>query len=73
VTNRANLQVRAFPGAEGRLAAEALAAVESTGLVPTRSHELVRNGAAGADVAVASVLRGSHGRSRAWRRYSAGV
>jgi precorrin-3B synthase len=43
LTNRANLQVRAFPGAEGRLAAEALAALESTGLVPTRTHELVRN------------------------------
>jgi precorrin-3B synthase len=43
VTNRANLQVRAFPGADGRLAAEALAALEATGLVPTRTHELVRN------------------------------
>jgi precorrin-3B synthase len=43
LTNRANLQVRAFPGADGQLAAEALAALESTGLVPTRTHELVRN------------------------------
>jgi precorrin-3B synthase len=43
LTNRANLQVRGFPGTEGRLAAEALTALESTGLVPTRTHELVRN------------------------------
>jgi precorrin-3B synthase len=43
LTNRANLQVRAFPGTDGRLAAEALTALESTGLVPTRTHELVRN------------------------------
>jgi precorrin-3B synthase len=43
LTSRANLQVRAFPGEDGRLAAEALAALESTGLVPTRTHELVRN------------------------------
>lgn len=43
VTVRANLQVRAFPGCEGTLAPEALAAIEGTGLLPTRSHELVRN------------------------------
>jgi len=43
VTVRANLQVRAFPGSEGTLAANALAAIEGTGLLPTRSHELVRN------------------------------
>lgn len=43
VTSRANLQVRAFPGRDGRLAEDALAALESTGLVPTRTHELVRN------------------------------
>jgi precorrin-3B synthase len=43
VTVRANLQVRAFPGCEGTLAPEALAAIEATGLLPTRSHELVRN------------------------------
>lgn len=43
VTGRANLQVRAFPGAAGRLDEEALAAVEATGLLPSRSHELVRN------------------------------
>ncbi|MFT4010685.1 MAG: nitrite reductase [Nocardioidaceae bacterium] len=42
-TARANLQVRAFPGARGRLTDEALAALEGTGLLPTRTHELVRN------------------------------
>ncbi|MHA6512498.1 nitrite reductase [Tessaracoccus sp. Z1128] len=43
VTGRANLQVRAFPGAAGSLDAEALAALEETGLLPSRSHERVRN------------------------------
>ena len=43
VTSRANLQVRSLPGADGRLSPEALAAVEGTGLTPTRTHELVRN------------------------------
>src|SRR5690348_18440750 len=43
VTVRANLQVRAFPGREGTLAPEALAAIERTGLLPARSHELGRN------------------------------
>lgn len=42
-TSRANLQVRAFPGSEGRLSSEALVALERTGLLPTRTHELVRN------------------------------
>ena len=42
-TSRANLQVRAFPGSQGRLSCEALAALEETGLLPTRTHELVRN------------------------------
>lgn len=42
-TSRANLQVRAFRGSEGRLSSEALAALERTGLLPTRTHELVRN------------------------------
>lgn len=42
-TSRANLQVRAFPGAEGRLSSEALTALERTGLLPTRTHELARN------------------------------
>lgn len=42
-TSRANLQVRSFPGADGRLSSEALVALEGTGLLPTRTHELVRN------------------------------
>lgn len=43
VTGRANLQVRAFPGADGRLTDEALGALRSTGLVPSLTHDLVRN------------------------------
>jgi precorrin-3B synthase len=43
LTSRANLQVRAFPGADGQLAPGALTALEETGLLPTRTHELVRN------------------------------
>lgn len=43
LTSRANLQVRAFPGDDGALAPRALADLEATGLLPTRSHELVRN------------------------------
>lgn len=43
LTVRANLQVRGFPGKDGALAPEALAAVEATGLLPSRSHELARN------------------------------
>ena len=43
LTGRANLQLRGLPGAEGRLAPEALAAIEGTGLLPSLTHELVRN------------------------------
>jgi len=43
VTSRANLQVRSLPGADGALDPEALAALERTGLLLTRTHELVRN------------------------------
>lgn len=43
VTSRANLQVRSLPGAAGALTPRALAAIEDTGLLPTRTHELVRN------------------------------
>jgi precorrin-3B synthase len=43
VTSRANLQVRALPGTNGLLMPEVLAAIEATGLLPTRTHELVRN------------------------------
>ncbi len=43
VTSRANLQLRALPGSDGQLSQEALVALERTGLLPTRTHELVRN------------------------------
>ncbi|UDY25020.1 nitrite reductase [Nocardioides sp. Kera G14] len=43
VTSRTNLQVRAFPGIDGSLTDEALMALEGTGLLPARTHELVRN------------------------------
>jgi precorrin-3B synthase len=42
-TLRANLQVRGFPGEGGTLAPRALTAIEDTGLLPSRSHELARN------------------------------
>lgn len=43
LTKRANLQLRGLPGRGGQLAPAALAAIESTGLLPSRTHELVRN------------------------------
>ncbi|OBK82797.1 nitrite reductase [Mycolicibacter sinensis] len=43
LTKRANLQLRGLAGCDGRLAPAAVAALESTGLLPSRSHELVRN------------------------------
>ncbi|OOC54334.1 MULTISPECIES: nitrite reductase [Nocardiopsis] len=43
VTGRANVQLRALPGRDGRLAPEALRALERTGLLPSPTHELVRN------------------------------
>ncbi|WP_206282801.1 precorrin-3B synthase [Streptomyces chilikensis] len=43
VTGRANLQIRALPGHQGRLGSAVLDAVEATGLLPSRTHELVRN------------------------------
>jgi precorrin-3B synthase len=43
LTGRANLQLRGLSGDGGQLTAAALAAIESTGLLPSRSHELVRN------------------------------
>lgn len=43
VTSRANLQVRGLPALDGGLRPDVLAEVEATGLVPVRTHELVRN------------------------------
>ena len=43
LTSRANLQVRALPGTDGALLPEVLAAIETTGLLPSRTHELARN------------------------------
>lgn len=43
VTKRANLQLRGLTDHGGELAPDAVAALESTGLLPSRSHELVRN------------------------------
>ncbi|MEP9365454.1 nitrite reductase [Nocardioides sp. CN2-186] len=43
LTGRANLQLRGLPGVDGRLDDDAIAALEATGLLPTRTHELVRN------------------------------
>ena len=43
LTARANLQLRAMPLDGDRLPAEVVAAVEATGLLPSRTHELVRN------------------------------
>jgi precorrin-3B synthase len=42
LTRRANLQLRGLSG-DGQLTAAASAAIESTGLLPSRTHELVRN------------------------------
>ncbi|QIK72391.1 nitrite reductase [Propioniciclava coleopterorum] len=42
-TTRANLQLRAFPGTDGVLDADALAAIEASGLLPAPAHDRVRN------------------------------
>lgn len=43
LTRRANLQLRALPSEDSRLPETVLEAIEETGLLPSRSHELVRN------------------------------
>lgn len=43
LTSRANLQLRGLPGSGSSLEPAVLAAISQTGLLPTRSHELIRN------------------------------
>ncbi|MGH3317608.1 MAG: nitrite reductase [Nocardioidaceae bacterium] len=43
LTRRANLQLRALPAEAGVLPAEVVDAIAAAGLLPSRSHELVRN------------------------------
>jgi precorrin-3B synthase len=43
LTRRANLQLRGLPGDGPQLTPAAVTALQSTGLIPARSHELVRN------------------------------
>lgn len=43
LTRRANLQLRAMPTTEDRLTEEVVEAIAATGLLPSRTHELVRN------------------------------
>ena len=43
LTGRANLQLRGMSGDGEQLTEAAVAAIESTGLLPSRTHELVRN------------------------------
>ena len=43
LTGRANLQLRAMPVVDDVLRADVVDAVEATGLLPSRTHELVRN------------------------------
>jgi precorrin-3B synthase len=43
LTGRANLQLRALPMVDGEVTTEVVSAIEATGLLPSRSHDLVRN------------------------------
>ena len=43
LTKRANLQLRAMPVTDGRLPDDVVEAIAATGLLPSRTHELVRN------------------------------
>lgn len=54
LTSRANVQLRGLPSAGDQLEAEVVDALHATGLVPSPSHELVRN-------VMVSPLTGLHG------------
>ena len=43
VTGRANLQLRGLPLADGALPSRVVTAIEATGLLPSRAHDLARN------------------------------
>jgi precorrin-3B synthase len=43
VTGRANLQLRGLPMSDGALPEEVVTAIEATGLLPSRAHDLARN------------------------------
>ena len=43
LTARANLQLRGLPTDDGGIPADLVTAIEATGLLPSRTHELVRN------------------------------
>lgn len=43
VTGRANLQLRGLPLSDGALPEEVVTAIEATGLLPSRAHDLARN------------------------------
>lgn len=43
LTRRANIELRGLPSRDGFLDANVVSAIEATGLLPSRSHDLVRN------------------------------
>jgi precorrin-3B synthase len=43
LTGRANLQLRGLPEVDGSLPGSVVAAIEATGLLPSRTHDLARN------------------------------